>query len=107
MLQEEESKAEESKPAEEAAADAPAETSAESAAEEAKPVSCPLYFHPLGLRGIQAEEKKEDRPKSPGLLAKLLAPFKGHEKKEKTEKKPKDKAKKAEKKEEVSIDLSG
>ena len=48
-----------------------------------------------------AEAKKEDRPKSPSLLAKLLAPFKG-EKKEKAEKKPKEKAaKKTEKKEEV------
>ena len=48
-----------------------------------------------------AEAKKEDRPKSPSLLAKLLAPFKG-EKKEKDEKKPKEKAeKKTEKKEEV------
>ena len=40
------------------------------------------------------------------MLAKLLAPFKGHEKKEKTEKKPKEKAKKAEKKEEVRVALT-
>ena len=47
------------------------------------------------------EAKKEERPKSPSLLAKLLAPFKG-DKKEKAEKKPKEKAhKKTEKKEEV------
>ena len=52
-----------------------------------------------------AEAKKEDRPKSPSLLAKLLAPFKG-EKKEKAEKKPKEKAaKKTEKKEEVCSTL--
>lgn len=45
----------------------------------------------------QAEEpKKEERPKSPGILAKLLAPFKGGEKK------VKEKTKKSEKKEEVS-----
>ena len=50
-----------------------------------------------------AEAKKEERPKSPSLLAKLLAPFKG-EKKEKAEKKPKEKAsKKTEKKEEVRL----
>ena len=46
------------------------------------------------------EAKKEERPKSPSILAKLLAPFKG-DKKEKAEKKPKEKAKKTEKKEEV------
>ena len=40
------------------------------------------------------------------MLAKLLAPFKGHEKKEKTEKKPKEKAKKVEKKEEVCLGLA-
>ena len=59
----------------------------------------------IDLIALKAEAatdaKKEDRPKSPGLLAKLLAPFKG-EKKEKAEKKPKEKAaKKTEKKEEV------
>lgn len=54
---------------------------------------------------MQAEEtpKKEERPKSPGLLAKLLAPFKNGEKK--AEKKPKEKTKKVEKKEEVSCIL--
>ena len=51
---------------------------------------------------IQAEEapKKEERPKSPSFLAKILAPFKNGEKK--AEKKVKEKsAKKTEKKEEV------
>ena len=49
------------------------------------------------------EAKKEERPKSPSILAKLLAPFKG-DKKEKAEKKPKEKAhKKTEKKEEVCL----
>lgn len=53
---------------------------------------------------LQAEEapkkeEKTDRPKSPGFLAKILAPFKNGEKK--TEKKVKEKTKKSEKKEEV------
>ena len=51
----------------------------------------------------QAEEahKKEERPKSPSLLAKLLAPFKSGEKK------PKEKpVKKTEKKEEVCLYVS-
>ena len=53
-----------------------------------------------------AEAKKEDRPKSPSILAKLLAPFKG-DKKEKAEKKPKEKAvKKTEKKEEKKEEVS-
>ena len=49
----------------------------------------------------QAEEtpKKEERPKSPNFLAKLLAPFKNGEKK--AEKKVKEKTKKTDKKEEV------
>ena len=46
------------------------------------------------------KEEKPDRPKSPGFLAKILAPFKNGEKK--TEKKVKaEKAKKSDKKEEV------
>ena len=47
---------------------------------------------------VKAEEphKKEERPKSPSLLAKLLAPFKGGEKKVKEKV-----TKKVEKKEEV------
>lgn len=45
------------------------------------------------------KEEKTDRPKSPGFLAKILAPFKNGEKK--TEKKVKEKTKKSEKKEEV------
>jgi hypothetical protein len=48
----------------------------------------------------EASPKKEDRPKSPGLLAKLLAPFKGDkakvEKKVKAPKSPKKEKKKEE-----------
>ena len=55
----------------------------------------------MALTRIQAEEapKKEERPKSPSFLAKILAPFKNGEKK--TEKKVKEKVekKKTEKKE--------
>lgn len=49
------------------------------------------------------KEEKSDRPKSPGFLAKILAPFKNGEKK--TEKKVKEKTekKKVEKKEEVCV----
>jgi hypothetical protein len=52
---------------------------------------------------LQTEEapKKEERPKSPGFLAKILAPFKNGEKK--AEKKVKEKSKKTEKKEEVCV----
>ena len=50
------------------------------------------------------KEEKPERPKSPGFLAKILAPFKNGEKK--TEKKVKEKThKKSEKKEEVSHTL--
>jgi hypothetical protein len=46
---------------------------------------------------MSCDEKKDDRPKSPSILAKLLAPFKN-------EKKSKEKSpKKEKKKEEVSI----
>lgn len=67
-------------------------------------------FHSIGKQGrdlfvIQAAEaeaapKKEERPKSPGLLAKLLAPFKNDkakvEKKVKAPKSPKKEKKKEE-----------
>jgi len=58
--------------------------------------------HPLS----QAEEaKKEERPKSPGLLAKLLAPFKdGKSKAEKKAKAPKS-PKKDKKKEEAEVNV--
>jgi len=45
-----------------------------------------------------ADAKKEEPPKSPSLLAKLLAPFKNTEKKPKAPKSPK-----KEKKEEVKV----
>lgn len=51
----------------------------------------------------EPEAKKEERPKSPSLLSKLLAPFK-HEK-TKTEKKVKEKSPKKEKKEETKVNL--
>ena len=52
---------------------------------------------------LQTEEtKKEERPKSPSLLAKLLAPFKNGEKKAEKKVKEKTHHKKTEKKEEVS-----
>jgi hypothetical protein len=60
-----------------------------------------LYF--LLVLNRQAEDapteaKKEDAPKSPSLLAKLLAPFKASDKKAKAPKSPK-----KEKKEEVKV----
>ena len=52
---------------------------------------------------LQTEEtKKEERPKSPSLLSKLLAPFKNGEKKAEKKVKEKTHHKKTEKKEEVS-----
>lgn len=55
---------------------------------------------------VQAAEgeaaKKEERPKSPGLLAKLLAPFKNEKKGEKEKKVKAPKSPKAAKKKEVS-----
>lgn len=65
------------------------------------------YYTSLSF--LQAEEapkkeEKPERPKSPGFLAKILAPFKNGEKK--TEKKVKEKtekSKKSEKKEEVRV----
>lgn len=54
----------------------------------------------LKAEEVKKDEKKEDRPKSPSILAKLLAPFKGDKaekvKKVKTPKSPKKDKKKEE-----------
>lgn len=70
-------------------------------------MGCPSgYSSNLKAEPATTEAKKEDRPKSPGLLAKLLAPFKHSEKpKEKKVKEKSPKDKKAEKKEEVSCNV--
>ena len=74
-----------------AAPEAADETPAAPAAEEAKPVSFYLSLSVSQLvliHVVKAEEapKKEEHPKSPSLLAKLLAPFKSIEKKVKPKK---------------------
>jgi hypothetical protein len=56
------------------------------------------------LLQVEPEAKKEERPKSPGLLAKLLAPFKDGKKSEKKVKAPKS-PKKEKKKEEAEVSL--
>lgn len=48
----------------------------------------PMFIFSIHQAEPEAKKEKEDRPKSPSLLAKLLAPFKG-EKKAKVPKSPK------------------
>ncbi|KAH9063387.1 hypothetical protein EDB87DRAFT_178494 [Lactarius vividus] len=64
--------------------------------EEVAPSPEATKTEPVEAEPTPAEAKKEDHPRSPGLLAKILAPFKSVEKKVKAPKSPK-----KEKKEEV------
>jgi hypothetical protein len=81
----------------------------EEAKEESKPVRNPLTqpypFLNLSIRcQAEPEAKKEERPKSPGLLSKLLASFKDGKKSEKKVKAPKS-PKKEKKKDEAEVCL--